>query len=67
MATITKVKNKLNYVSITIVMKTGQVIKGQARDFMFHTMDKEFVVDWLYSTEPFKFKYIQVESFMVTR
>jgi hypothetical protein len=62
----TTVKKTKNFVSITIVTKAGTVIQGQAKDFLYHAMDKEFVVDWL-AGGSYLFKIEDVENFMVTQ
>lgn len=61
-----KIANKLNYVTFTIVTKTGTVIQGKAKEFMFHAMEDDFVIDWL-DGGSYTFKIEDVESFMVTR
>jgi hypothetical protein len=61
-----KIANKLNFVTVTVVYKNGEILSDHARDFLFHALENEFVVDWV-EGKATHFTIDEVESFMITR
>lgn len=56
----------LNFVHITVVLKNGDTLTGKARDFLYHAMDNEFVIDWV-DEKPRTLTIDEIENFMVSR